>query len=115
MRDEAAIAEDIARVARSFVDKIRAGAARVPFAIDAAAMYYAMLDPNTPLKVKATVAAALLYFITPFDAVVDLLPLLGYGDDAAVLLAAYAAIKSHVTDEHIAAARRLLQVDAAPN
>jgi uncharacterized membrane protein YkvA (DUF1232 family) len=112
MRDETAIAEDIARVARGFVEKIRQVAAKVPFAVDAAAMYYAMLDPNTPLKVKATAAAALLYFIAPFDAIVDLLPFAGYTDDAAVLYAAYRAIQAHVTEQHIAAAKRLLHLNA---
>jgi len=106
---ETALQEDIATVARNFVEKIRKVASKVPFAVDAAAMYYAMIDPRTPLKVKATAAAALLYFIAPIDAIVDLVPLAGYTDDAAVLYAAYKAIQAHVTDEHIAAARRLLQ------
>lgn len=114
MRDETAIAEDIARAARGFVQKLRDVAGKVPFALDAAAMYYAMLDPATPLKVRATVAAALLYFIAPVDAIADLLPLVGYTDDAAVLYAAYRAIRSHVTEQHFAAARRLLHLEGEP-
>jgi uncharacterized membrane protein YkvA (DUF1232 family) len=106
---ETALQEDISAVARNFVEKIRKVASKVPFAVDAAAMYYAMIDPRTPLKVKAAAAAALLYFIAPIDAIVDLVPLAGYTDDAAVLYAAYRAIQAHVTDEHIAAAHRLLQ------
>jgi uncharacterized membrane protein YkvA (DUF1232 family) len=106
---ETALQEDIATVARNFVEKIRKVASKVPFAVDAAAMYYAMIDPRTPLKVKATAAAALLYFIAPIDAIVDLVPLAGYTDDAAVLYAAYKAIQAHVTNDHIAAAQRLLQ------
>jgi uncharacterized membrane protein YkvA (DUF1232 family) len=109
MSDETAVYEDIAAVARNFVEKIRRVASKVPFAVEAAAMYYAMIDPKTPLKVKATAAGALLYFIAPIDAIVDLVPLAGYTDDAAVLYAAFKAIQAHVTDEHIAAAKRLLQ------
>ena len=109
MSRETALQEDIATVAREFIEKIRKVASKVPFAVDAAAMYYAMIDSRTPLKVKATAAAALLYFIAPIDAIVDLVPLAGYTDDAAVLYAAYKAIQAHITDEHIAAARRLLQ------
>jgi uncharacterized membrane protein YkvA (DUF1232 family) len=106
---ETVLQEDIATVARNFVEKIRKVASKVPFAVDAAAMYYAMIDPRTPLKVKATAAAALLYFIAPIDAIVDFAPLAGYTDDAAVLYAAYKAIQAHVTSDHIAAAHRLLQ------
>jgi uncharacterized membrane protein YkvA (DUF1232 family) len=111
MSEQHAIAEDIARVARGFIAKLRQVASKVPFAVDAAAMYYAMLDPKTPLRVKATAAAALLYFITPLDAIVDFLPFVGYSDDAAVLYAVLRTIQAHVTDEHIAAAKRLLNLD----
>lgn len=111
MSDETAMQDDIATIARNFVEKIRRVAGKVPFAVEAAAMYYAMLDPKTPLKVKATAAAALIYFIAPLDAIVDFLPLAGYTDDAAVLYAAFKAVQAHVTDEHIAAAKRLLQLE----
>ena len=109
--NESALADDIARIARSFAAKLREVAVKVPFAVQAAAMYYAMIDPKTPLRVKATAAAALLYFIAPLDAITDLLPFAGYTDDAAVLYAAYKTIQAHVTDEHIAAAKRLLQIE----
>jgi uncharacterized membrane protein YkvA (DUF1232 family) len=109
MSDDTALQEDIATVARNFVEKIRRVASKVPFAVEATALYFTMIDARTPLKVKATAAAALLYFIAPVDAIVDLIPFAGYTDDAAVLYAAYKAIQAHVTDEHIAAARRLLQ------
>jgi uncharacterized membrane protein YkvA (DUF1232 family) len=109
MGNESALQDDIAAVARSFVEKLRLVASKVPFAVEAAAMYYAMLDPKTPLRVKATAAAALLYFIAPLDAIVDLLPFAGYTDDAAVLYAAYSVVQAHVTDAHLAAARRLLR------
>ena len=109
--NERALADDIARIARAFAVKLREVAARIPFAVQAAAMYYALLDPKTPLKVKATAAAALLYFIAPLDAITDLLPFAGYTDDAAVLFAAYRTIQAYVTDEHVAAAKRLLDIE----
>ena len=62
---------DYATIARNFVEKIRKVASKVPFAVEAAAMYYAMLDPKTPLRIKATAAGALIYFIAPLDAIVD--------------------------------------------
>jgi uncharacterized membrane protein YkvA (DUF1232 family) len=111
MQDESAVLDDVAAVARHYLDKIRRVAGKVPFAVEATALYYAMLDSRTPLKVKAMTAAALLYFIAPLDAVADLLPLVGFSDDAAVLFATYRALRAHVTEEHLAAARRLLYRD----
>ena len=60
-------------------------------------MYFCVLDPATPVWVKAIAAAALAYFILPLDAVPDLLPIVGLSDDASVLAAAFAAISTHVT------------------
>ncbi len=51
-----------------------------------------MRDPATPLWVKGVCAAALGYLILPTDAVTDLVPVLGYGDDLTVLAAAVAAV-----------------------
>jgi len=99
---------DIASVARGFVDKAKRVVGKVPFALDAAAMYYAMLDPKTPFWVKATAASALLYFVSPLDAIFDPIPIAGYADDAAVIYAALSAVHAHIKDEHIAAAKRLL-------
>ncbi len=60
---------------------------------DAARKLYALMrDPETPLWVKGMCAAALGYLILPTDAVTDLVPVLGYSDDLAVLAAAIAAI-----------------------
>ncbi len=51
-------------------------------------LLYAMLkDPEFSLRwsTKAIILAALVYFINPFDIVPDVLPLIGYIDDAFVL------------------------------
>lgn len=61
--------------------------------VEAAKELYALMrDPATPFWVKATAGAALVYLVTPADAVSDFIPGLGYGDDLAVLAAAVAAI-----------------------
>ena len=52
-------------------------------------------NPNTPLWVKSLIVGALGYLIFPIDAVPDIIPILGYGDDAGVLTGAVAAICSH--------------------
>lgn len=75
-------------------------ARHVPFAKQALAMYFAMLDGKTPMWVKATVAGALAYFVMPIDAIADVLPLIGFTDDAAIIFAAYKTVSNHVTEEH---------------
>ena len=44
----------------------------------------------------------------PFDFVPDVLPFLGFTDDAAVLLTALRMVSGHVHEEHRAAARDAL-------
>jgi len=61
--------------------------------IDAAKQAHALMrDPATPLWVKGLCLAALGYLIVPTDLVADFVPVLGHGDDLAVLSAALAAI-----------------------
>jgi len=40
---------------------------------------------QTPRHVQATLLGAIAYFILPFDFIPDMLPVLGFTDDAAVL------------------------------
>ena len=63
------------------------------------ALYYLYRSPATPAKAKLTIAAALLYFISPIDTIPDLLLPLGFTDDLAVLALAYNQIKTHLTDD----------------
>ena len=72
------------------------------------AAYFCAFDYATPLQVKAALVAALAYFVLPFDVVPDILPLVGYGDDAAVLVTALRMVAGHIRPEHREAARRTL-------
>lgn len=72
----------------------------VPFVKSLLAMYFATLDRKTPLWVKGTVMGAIAYFILPLDAIPDVILGLGFTDDAGVILAAYKAVSSHVTEDH---------------
>ena len=65
------------------------------------------------MPVRATLLGALAYFILPFDAIPDFLLGLGYTDDAAVLLAAFTACKTHITEDHRARARAWLLKERA--
>lgn len=48
-------------------------------------VYEAFCDPATPAAAKMIVAGALAYFLLPADALPDILPMLGFTDDAAVI------------------------------
>jgi uncharacterized membrane protein YkvA (DUF1232 family) len=98
-----------ARVRADFWKKIKSAAAHIPFVEDALTAYYCAFDRETPLHVRAALWGALAYFILPFDAIPDYLPVIGYTDDAAVLAAALRLVASHIKPEHREAARRALK------
>lgn len=97
-----------ARVRRGFWRKAARVAARLPFADDLLAAYYCAFDHATPLPVKAALVGALAYFLLPFDFMPDVLPLLGFTDDAAVLLTALRMVARNMRPEHRDAARATL-------
>ncbi len=78
---------------------------KLPFAEDLLAAYYCAFDRETPLQVRAVLLGALAYFVMPFDGVPDLLPLLGFTDDAAVLATAMKLVIDNIRPEHREAAR----------
>ena len=84
-------------------------AATLPFAEDLLAAYYCAFDRQTPRHVQAALLGALAYFILPFDFIPDMLPVLGFTDDAAVLAAAIRTVASHITPAHRDAAREMLR------
>ncbi len=96
------------RVERDFWQKLKVAARKIPFADDLVAVYYCALDPTTPRQVKYILFGALAYFILPFDLVTDFLPLLGFGDDAAVLYAAIRMVTPHIKSEHRVRAKEAL-------
>jgi len=102
-RDE----EDLVR--RSFWHKLRHVTAQLPFLEDLLAAYYCAFDRATPLQVRATLIGAIAYFVLPFDAIPDVLPALGFTDDAAVLAAAIKLVASSIRAEHRQAAARAIE------
>jgi uncharacterized membrane protein YkvA (DUF1232 family) len=101
-------ARDEQEVRRGFWSKAKAVARQLPFAEDLVAAYYCAFDRDTPIQVKATLLGALAYFVLPTDAIPDMLPMLGFTDDAAVLLGALRLVSGHIRPEHREAARRAL-------
>ena len=72
-------------------------------------LYYVASDGDTPAWARATIYGALAYFMSPLDAVPDVLPGVGFGDDLSVLGVAFAAVAAHVKDAHVQRAREQLQ------
>lgn len=62
-------------------------------------LYYELADPNVSPKEKAIIIGALGYFILPLDLIPDAIPVLGFSDDLAALVAAYGYVKGHLTPE----------------
>jgi len=98
-----------ARLRRAFWPKLRKVAASLPFAEDLLAAYYCALDRDTPRKVQAALIGAIGYFVLPFDAIPDMLPLLGFTDDAAVLAGVIRLMVAHITPIHRDAAKRAIE------
>lgn len=89
--------------------KLKRVGRHVPFVEDLLAAYYCATDPATPRRVKLILVGALTYFILPMDAVPDILPLLGFADDAAMLAAAIAQVAGAINDNHRDKARETLR------
>jgi uncharacterized membrane protein YkvA (DUF1232 family) len=103
------LAQDPESLRRRFWSKLKRVAAQLPFAEDLLAAYYCAFDHQTPRHVQAGLLGAIAYFVLPFDFVPDMLPLLGFTDDAAVLATAIRMVMTHITPEHREAARAALQ------
>ena len=103
------LAQDRESVRRRFWAKFRRVVAHLPFAEELLAAYYCAFDKETPRHVQLALLGAIAYFILPFDFVPDMLPVLGFTDDAAVLATAIRLVAAHITPEHREAARARLR------
>ena len=100
---------DEATVLRDFWGKFGKFAAQLPFAEDLLTAYYCAFDRETPTHVRVALVGALAYFISPLDVMPDLLPIIGFTDDAAVLAAAFKLVWDNIKPAHRDAARQTLE------
>ena len=98
-------------VRRDFWAKLKRIGRQIPFAEDLLAAYYCTLDPATPTRVKLILLGANAYFVMPMDGVPDLLPFLGFADDAAMLAAAITQVAGSITERHREQAKTALEED----
>ena len=59
--------------------------------------YYVLKDPMVSRKDKSLIYGALGYFILPVDLIPDAIPMVGFSDDLAALVAVYVAMKRSIT------------------
>ena len=79
--------EKIEFVESNIWTKLEAVGKKISFAKDILALVNYLRDPLVSWHRKAIVVAALIYFISPIDAIPDLTPLFGYLDDLGVIMA----------------------------
>lgn len=66
---------------------------------DVLQLFYVAKNPNVPMKIRAAMVAPLGYFISPVDLIPDLMPVVGYSDDAAVIAMAIGIAHLYINDE----------------
>ena len=103
------LAKNRESVRRRFWIKLKRVVANLPFAEDLLAAYYCAFDKQTPRHVQVALLGAIAYFILPFDFIPDMMPILGFTDDAAVLATAIRMVATHIRPEHRDAARAALK------
>ena len=103
------LAKDRESVRRRFWIKLKRVVANLPFAEDLLAAYYCAFDKQTPRHVQVALLGAIAYFILPFDFIPDMMPILGFTDDAAVLATVIRLVATHIRAEHREAARAALK------
>jgi uncharacterized membrane protein YkvA (DUF1232 family) len=101
-KDEAGVLADAMRMLRRLGRKL-------PFAEDALAAFYCATDPQTDKRVKLILVGALAYFVMPFDVIPDMLPIIGFTDDAAVIATALSAVSRAIKPEHKERAKETLE------
>lgn len=72
-------------------------------------LFYAAQSPKTPKWAKTAIYTALGYFIMPFDAMPDVIPVAGLTDDWGVLAAALATVAFYIDDSVRAKAQAKMQ------
>jgi len=95
-------------VRRKFWPTFRKAVRYIPFSRDLVAAFYCALDPQTPMRVRGILLAALAYFVMPVDMIPDIFAVIGFSDDIAVLSAAFAMVRGHIRPSHYDAADRVL-------
>ncbi len=77
--------------------KVEKEGSRIRFANDVRALFRYMKDKNVAWYRKSIVVGALIYFISPIDAIPDFAPFFGYLDDLGVITAVIAFMGKEIS------------------
>jgi len=77
-------------------EKVERSGSKIRFANDVKALYRYMRDKSVPWYRKTIVVTALIYFISPIDAIPDFTPFFGFLDDLGVILTAIKFLGSEI-------------------
>lgn len=86
-KSEKNIDKDTRYVEDNLWNKLERTGKKISFAKDVIALFNYMRDPLVTWHRKVIVVTALIYFISPIDAIPDIAPLIGYLDDLGVITA----------------------------
>ncbi|MBE7682235.1 YkvA family protein [Paenibacillus sp. P13VS] len=59
-------------------------------------LFYCLTDKDVPIWAKAVITGALTYFISPVDAIPDVVPVVGFTDDLGALVAALGTVAIYI-------------------
>ena len=86
----------------------------MPFVEDFVTAYHCAMDTATPMRVRGILLATLAYFVVPYDLIPDMIPGLGFTDDAAFLVSVMGRVSPHITPVHRTAAATVLRKYVPP-
>lgn len=72
-------------------------------------LYYVLQKPELPQKTKMIIMGALAYLVLPADLIPDVLPVVGYSDDFAVIAYAFWQALPYMDEEVDAKADKMMQ------
>lgn len=87
VKSEKYVKKNVEYIEENLWEKLERVGKKISFAKDIRALYNYFRDADVSWYRKAIIVGALIYFITPIDAVPDLAPLFGYLDDLGVITA----------------------------
>lgn len=102
-----------------FIEKVKKYGTSIGFkALHAAVvLFYTLKDPNLPNQDRMIILGALGYLISPLDLIPDIIPVVSFTDDVAVVIAAFGKVINSVSEESKVKAHQQLKAwfkDAYP-
>lgn len=62
-------------------------------------LFYCLKDGDVPVWAKTVIVGSLAYFISPVDAIPDIVPVAGYTDDLGSLVAALGIVAAYINED----------------